>query len=821
MSEYPFADVEKKIQEKWKAEKVFKTSEKPQNKYYVLEMFAYPSGDLHVGHLRNYVIVDLLARYYAQRGYDVLHPVGWDAFGLPAEEAAIKNRIHPRKWTVANIEKSRNTLKSIGLGYDWDTEIMTCDPDYYKWTQWIFLKLLEKGMAYQDTSLVNWCPKCQTVLANEQVEGGQCWRCHSEVTKRELKQWFFRITDFAQKLLDDIETIKDGWPEPVVTAQKNWIGRSEGAEIDFCVSGTDVKLTVFTTRPDTLWGVTYAAIAPEHKNLSKIVSGSVRREEVEVYVKKSVLRTEIERLSTAEEKTGVYSGVDLIHPVTEERIPLYVCDYVLASYGTGIVMGVPAHDTRDFAFAKKHGLNIKKVIKPSGNNPEVFNEAFNNGETCFTGYGILENSGEFSGMKSEEAIPRIIHSLEKIKTGRKKVNYKLHDWLVSRQRYWGAPIPVIHCPSCGVVPVPEKDLPVILPENVEDYTPKGKSVLAAVDSYVNAPCPKCGIPAKRDPDTLDTFVDSSWYQLRYPDSGNNSEIINPVKAQSWLPIDKYIGGIEHATGHLIYFRFITKFLHSIGYLPCAEPALRLFNHGMVCGADGSVMSKSKGNGVEAGEFVGNYGADVCRVTTLFLAPPGKDAVWSEQGVAGAKRFLDRIWRLGEKYSDGVSDGKTSESDEKKLKRTMNLTIKKVTEDIENWGFNTAIASMMEFVNELVPYQDCRSGFFREAFRNLLLLLAPFAPHIAEELWEKTGSDKLVLKSGWPEYDLESIRSESEDIAVQVNGKLRAVLSLSSDITEEDALGTAAESPNVKQYLEGKKMVKKIFVPHRMISFVVK
>ncbi|MBN1150307.1 leucine--tRNA ligase [candidate division WOR-3 bacterium] len=814
MSEYPFSEVEKKIQQKWEENEVFKTKENPQKKYYVLEMFAYPSGDLHVGHLRNYVIVDLLARYYAQNGFDVLHPVGWDAFGLPAEEAAIKKGIHPLKWTKSNVEKSKNTLKSIGIGYDWNTEIMTCSPDYYKWTQWIFLKLYENGLAYQDTSLVNWCPKCQTVLANEQVEGGRCWRCHSEVTKRDLKQWFFKITQYAQQLLDDLVTLKGKWPEQVITAQKNWIGRSEGAEIDFSVIGKDIKLRVFTTRPDTLWGVTFAAIAPEHKKIREIISDSPKLKDVENYINKSVLKTEIERISTAEEKTGIYSGIDLEHPMTGEKIPLFVCDYVLASYGTGVVMGVPAHDSRDFAFAKKHGIAAIRVIMPSAGVSNEITEAF-------TDYGILENSGEFSGMTSEEAIPEIIKNLENQKKGNRRINFKLHDWLVSRQRYWGAPIPMIHCEKCGVVPVPEEDLPVLLPENVEEYTPKGKSVLAAVDSYINVKCPKCGAAAKRDPDTLDTFVDSSWYQFRYPDSKNDSELINPKKAAKWLPIDKYVGGIEHATGHLIYFRFITKVLNRLGIVPCSEPALQLFNHGMVCGADGSVMSKSKGNGVEAGQFVLNYGADVCRVNTLFLAPPGKDAIWSEQGVSGAKRFLDRIWRLGEKYSAGISKTRITAEEEKNIRRSMNMTVKKVTEDIENWSFNTAIASMMEFVNDLVPLEDCSSQIYREAFENLIRLLAPFAPHIAEELWEMSGMTGFVADSGWPCFDTQYLQPENEEIAVQVNGKLRDVLVLPHEVDEETAFRAAFESPKVKNHVDGRNIMKKIFVPHRMISIVIK
>jgi len=817
MSEFPFSKVENKIQEKWKKHNVFQTPKNPKKKYYILEMFSYPSGDLHVGHLRNYVIVDLLARYYAQKGYDILHPIGWDAFGLPAEEAAIKNKIDPETWTLKNINTSRNTLKSIGIGYDWTTELMTCSKDYYKWTQWIFIKLYENGLAYRDTAFVNWCPGCNTVLANEQVEEGKCWRCHSEVNKRELDQWFFKITDYADKLLEDLKYLDGKWPEPVITAQKNWIGRSEGAEVDFAVENSDLKLTVFTTRPDTLWGVTFAAIAPEHKLLSEIIKNSSEKSQVDEYVIQSLAKTDIERTSTISEKNGVHSGVFLIHPLNGDKIPLYVCDYVLASYGTGVVMAVPAHDKRDFAFARKYDIPIKIVIQPKCDKLDVHSM-----ENAFTEPGIMVESSIFTGKKSDVAIPEIIEYLIDKKVGRKKINFKLHDWLVSRQRYWGAPIPMIYCEKCGIVTVPKEDLPVTLPENIDDYLPKGRSVLSGIEHFVNVNCPKCGADAKRDGDTLDTFVDSSWYHLRYPDVKNDKELISKGKSNSWLPVDQYIGGMEHATGHLIYFRFITKFLNDIGVIEVNEPAARLFNQGMVCGADGSVMSKSKSNGVEAGQFVVNFGADVCRVTTLFLAPPGKDAIWTEQGVAGVKRFLDRVWRLGERIKSSSVEKHTEMTvQEKDLDRIMNMTIMNVTNDIEHWGFNTAIAFLMEMVNKMVPFKNSNSPVFHRAYKILLQLLAPFAPHIAEELWEREGNSDLIIKSGWPQHDSEAVLADSEEIVIQVNGKVRGRIYLAPDIGKQKTIEKAKIHENVSNYLQGVKILKTVYIEHRLVNFVIK
>lgn len=817
MSEYPFKQVEQKIQKKWNDHNAFKTSASPRKKYYTLEMFSYPSGDLHVGHLRNYVIVDLIARYHTQLGEDVLHPIGWDAFGLPAEEAAIKRGADPETWTMNNIHTSRQTLKSLGIGYDWNTEIMTCDPSYYKWTQWIFLKLFEHGLAYRASSYLNWCPQCNTVLANEQVEQGRCWRCKAEVEKRELEQWFFKTTEYAQRLLQDLENLKGKWPEPVITAQTNWIGRSEGAEVEFKVKNKDLSLTVFTTRPDTLWGVTYAAIAPDHRLLDEIIKNSDLRQDVLEYVHQSLVKSDIERTSTVDEKTGVFSGVYLVHPLTGEDIPLWVCDYVLASYGTGVIMAVPAHDCRDFAFAHKYNLPIKTVITPS---PEKNEQS--GLEQAYTEPGIMVNSGKYSGQQSPQAIPLIIEELENKKIGRAKVNYKLHDWLVSRQRYWGAPIPIIYCDHCGIVPVDYEQLPVELPQNVTNYLPKGRSVLSDVKSFAQVECPRCHRSARRDGDTLDTFVDSSWYQLRYPDPQNSDELISEDKAKQWLPVDQYVGGIEHATGHLIYFRFITKFLYDIGVIPVDEPAARLFNQGMVCGADGSVMSKSKGNGVEAGQFVKNFGADVCRVTTLFLAPPGKDAIWTEQGVSGVKRFLDRIWRLGERIIQSKPQPRESFTEpEKKLHHLHHLTLKKVTEDLEDWGFNTAIAYMMELVNVMVPFADDHSPVFHDCFVDLIKLLAPFAPHLAEELWERLGNENLIMNSGWPKYDPKAVLSEQLELVIQVNGKLRGKIMISPQLSKDEVVQEAKQHENVSNYLQSAEMVKVIYIPGKLVNFVIK
>lgn len=817
MNNYPFGEIEPRIQKKWKDSKIFKTKKNPNNKYYILEMFSYPSGDLHVGHLKNYVIVDLLSRYYALKGYDVLHPIGWDAFGLPAEEAAIKHKADPETWTLKNINTSRETLKFMGIGYDWDTEIKTCDKDYYKWTQWIFIKLFEKGLIYKDFSLVNWCTSCQTVLANEQVESGKCWRCKSEVIKRELEQWFVKITDYAQRLLDNLENLKENWPEPVIIAQKNWIGRSSGAEVDFKIENQDIKLTVFTTRPDTLWGVTYLAIAPEHKKLQEIIKESPNKKEVEDYIKSSILKTDIERSSTVSEKTGIFSGVYLVNPVSGEKVPLWVCDYVIASYGTGVVMAVPAHDQRDFEFSKKFNIPIEVVIQPKDQKIEAssLDEAFIN-------KGIMINSGIFSGKDSEKAIPGIIKYLEQREYGRAKINYKLHNWLVSRQRYWGAPIPMIYCKKCGTLPVSEKDLPVLLPKGDIDYTPKGRSVLSGIKEFENTVCPKCGGKAKRDGDTLDTFVDSSWYQLRYPDSRNNQELISKKLANDWLPIDQYVGGIEHATGHLIYFRFITMFLYDLGIIPYEEPVKKLFNHGMVCGEDGQKMSKSKGNGVPAGEFVKNFGADVCRVTTLFLAPPGKDAIWSEQGVSGVKRFLDRIWRICNKvinidYENNSIENKGDEE----LNRSLNLTIKNVTKDIDEWGFNTAIAYMMEFLNILTSNKNYESKVFYKSYKTLIKLLSPFAPHICEEIWELLGEKDLLLLSEWPDYDREIIKNKIKEIIIQVNGKLRGKIILDVNISKDEVIKKAKNVEKVKYFIDGKEIIKEIFIPNKLINFVIK
>ncbi|HEX7401117.1 MAG TPA: leucine--tRNA ligase, partial [candidate division Zixibacteria bacterium] len=616
----------------WEDSKIFQAPDHPEKKYYLLVMFAYPSGDIHMGHFRNFIIGDTVARYKMMNGYQVLHPFGWDAFGLPAEIAAIKRKIHPKEWTLQNIKISDATLKRCGISFDWNREVITCLPEYYKWTQWMFLKLYENNLAYRDTSLVNWCPGCKTVLANEQVEQGRCWKCESVVEEKELEQWFFRITAYAERLLNDLDRLV-GWPENTKTLQRNWIGKSEGVEIDFTIEGTSKKISVFTTRPDTIYGVTFMAIAPETKILRSLNMDSEHRKVVEEYQQMVSTRSEIDR-SAAGEKDGVFTGIYAINPLSGDKIQLWVADYVLASYGTGIVMGVPGHDQRDFEFSKKYGIPIKVVIQaPDGILlPDNMKEAY-------VEPGNMVNSDIFNGLFSTEGIDKINEYVVKKGLGRLKINYKLRDWLISRQRYWGAPIPMIHCEGCGIVTVNEVDLPVLLPEADIDYAPKGRSPLADSKEFMDVNCPKCGGKAKRDPDTMDTFVCSSWYFLRYTDPHNQVEPFSKEKAREWLPVDKYIGGIEHACGHLLYFRFFNKFLHDIGWLSVDEPAVELFNHGMVLDDEGRVMSKSLGNVVSPIDMIDKYGTDVSRITMYFAAPSEREILWSEEGITGATRFL--------------------------------------------------------------------------------------------------------------------------------------------------------------------------------------
>jgi len=814
----PFQDIEKKWQDKWRESGIFKTPDNPgEDKFYLLEMFAYPSGDIHMGHFRNYSIGDLVWRYMKMRGKNLLHAFGWDAFGLPAEQAAIKRGIHPSEWTEKNIATGRSTMRSLGFSYDWEREVVTCRPDYYKWTQWVFLKLFEKGLAYRKESQVNWCPECNTVLANEQVVNGCCWR-HSDtpIAKRVLEQWFFKTTEYAQRLLDDLDNLD--WPHSVKAMQRNWIGRSTGANIKFSVVETGDELPIFTTRPDTVFGVTFMAIAPEADLMKKLVPISPNRQAVEDYIAKAALRSEIERTSEGREKDGVDTGLHVRNPFTGDEVPLFVADYVLAGYGSGAVMAVPAHDQRDFEFARKYDIPVKVVIEPAegglvgGEMSEAYVDS-----------GVMVNSAPFDGMDSRKAIEAITEFGAENGFAAKAIQFRLRDWLLSRQRYWGAPIPVVHCEKCGVVPVPESELPVELP-HVKDFLPKGRSPLADVPEFMNTECPKCGAPAKRDPDTMDTFVCSSWYQLRYPDANNPNEAISREAAEKWLPIDLYIGGIEHATGHLLYFRFITKVLFDMGYLPVEEPATKLFNHGMVCDEHGDIMSKSKGNVTSPIEVTVEHGVDVSRLAMLFFAPPEHEISWSNDALKGAERFLTRVDRFIPEDIDSAKNTSTipglSERDAE-LYSEINRTVKAVTEDIDNMSYNTAIARMMEFMNFTEPDELDKSEIAFYVANRLVRILAPFAPHLAEELNERIGHTELVVQREWPSYDESAIGFDSIEIGVQINGKVRGTINIAPDADQKTAVDAAISEPGIRKYTDEKTIVKTIYVPGRILNIIVK
>jgi len=815
---YPFKEIESRWQKRWEESGIYRAPEHPDKKYYLLVMYAYPSGDIHMGHFRNFIIGDTVARYRWMNGYQVLHPFGWDAFGLPAELAAIKRKIHPKEWTLENIRVSDSTLKRCGISFDWNREVVTCLPDYYKWTQWMFLKLFEHKLAYQDTALVNWCPDCKTVLANEQVEQGRCWKCDSKVEEKELTQWFFRITDYAERLLEGLDKLEE-WPQNTKTLQRNWIGKSQGVEIDFTIKGTNEKISVFTTRPDTIYGVTFMAIAPENKLIRRLNMDEKHRRKVEEYAQAARQKSEIDRTAIGE-KDGVFTGVYAVNPLSGEKVQLWVADYVLATYGTGIVMGVPAHDQRDFEFCRKYGIPIKVVIQLPGGKllPDSMEEAY-------TEPGTMVNSDIFNGLNSTEGIDKVNAYVVEKGLGRLKTNYKLRDWLISRQRYWGAPIPMIHCEKCGAVPVPESDLPVLLPEGDIDFMPKGRSPLADSKDFVDVNCPKCGGKAKRDADTMDTFVCSSWYFLRYMDAHNPIEPFSKVSAKEWLPVDKYIGGIEHACGHLIYFRFFTKFLHDIGWLDVDEPATHLFNHGMVLDKEGQIMSKSLGNVVSPIDIIEKHGADTARIAMYFAAPSEREILWSDDGIVGSKRFLNRIYRFAERVKgvqvprkinlDGLSPS------DLKAYRKLNQTIKKVEDDIGALQLNTAIASMMELLNVMDDLERKSSKVFGFCVKKLAQILAPFTPHLAEEIWSILGHSKSIFKSEWPSHDKDAIQEEEITFVVQVNGKLRASMSLPVDTPEEKAKSVAMSDERVKKFLEGKNLIKSIFVQNKLINLVVK
>jgi len=821
MDGYSVKEIEKKWQKFWNNISLFKTKPIPQKKYYVLEMFPYPSGDLHIGHMKNYVIGDVIARYKLMQGFDILHPMGWDAFGLPAENAAIKRGIDPEKWTYNNISVSKNTMKMMGLSYDWDREVTTCAPDYYKWTQWLFLQLYKKGLAYRKKASVNWCPSCQTVLANEQVEGGTCYRCHTPVEKRDLVQWFFKITDYADRLLEDLQKL-DMWPEPVKIMQKNWIGRSEGAEIDFHIDDLNRTVRVFTTRPDTLFGVTFMVFAPEHEWVSALIKGKPQEKDVLKYIEKAKNKSDIERTSL-KEKDGIFTGAYATHPLSGEKIPIWVADYVIMGYGTGVVMGVPAHDERDFEFAKKYKLAIKTVIYPKGK--KEF-DAVDAG-TAYTEKGIMMNSGKFSGLASEIGIREIVKVLESKGIGKSAVYYKLRDWLISRQRYWGAPIPMIHCEKCGVVPVPEKDLPVLLPKERVDFTPKGKSPLASVDDFIRTTCPKCGGPAYRDPDTMDTFVDSSWYFLRYTDSKNEHEPFSKQKADAWMPVDQYIGGIEHAVLHLLYSRFITKFLYDIDKVSVDEPFKALFTQGMVLNR-GEVMSKSKGNAVPVGPFMEKWGSDTGRITILFAAPPERDLEWTDEGVQGSNRFLNRVYRFIISHLNDIKDTNPDGLDPLSLTdeelyifKNVHQTIKKVTEDVEVFHFNTALAFLMELMNTFYKAKAKNPLLWRFSIEKYIQLLSPFAPHLSEELWHQLGNTESIFKTKWPDYDSRFIQENEIEIVLQVNGKVRGRVKVIAGTSDKKMKELALNNQKVKKYIAGTTILKTIVVKNKLVNIVVK
>ncbi len=828
--ELDFKSIDGKWQARWKESGLFDTPESPdpRKKFYLLEMFAYPSGDIHIGHFRNYTIGDVVWRYLRMKGKDLLHPFGWDAFGLPAEQAAIKRGIHPSQWTEGNIATGRSTLQRLGISYDWEREVVTCRPDYYKWTQWVFLKLFERGLAYQEEGTVNWCSKCNTVLANEQVSAeGKCWR-HPDTTveKRHLKQWYFKITDYAQRLLDDLEELEGLWPESTLAMQRNWIGRSTGAEIVFQVVETGDPLPIFTTRPDTVYGVTFMAIAPDAKLMRKLLPACPNKEKVEEYISKAMLKPEIERTAGDREKDGVDTGLHVRNPFTGEEVPLFVADYVLAGYGSGAVMAVPAHDQRDFEFARKYGIPVKPVIRPSDGPPldgEKMTEAF-------VDDGIMHDSGPFDGTPNREGIAKVAAYAEEKGFGKATVTYKLRDWLLSRQRYWGAPIPVIHCPACGVVPVPEKDLPVLLPE-VEDFLPKGRSPLEDVDSFMNTTCPKCGGAARRDPDTMDTFVCSSWYQFRYTDPKNDRAPWEKEKIRAWMPVDLYIGGNEHATGHLIYFRFITKVLYDAGWVPVKEPVKKLFHHGMVYDEKGEVMSKSKGNVVSPVVLIDEWGVDIPRTAMLFFAPPDREILWSDKGMVGAKRFLTRVAGLVDRVTSagGRFQGPDcpdypwgdASKEEKPLLRKLHQTVKKVTEDLDGIQFNTAIAALMELMNAVGEGPaDPASPMAVHLAGTVVKLLAPFAPHLAEELWEKLGGEYSIFQREWPSFEEAACLEDTVTVAVQVRGKLRGTLEVPRGTSKEALLEMVYADQRLAKYVGPKEDIKKvIYVPDRILNLV--
>ncbi|PWL94688.1 MAG: leucine--tRNA ligase [Clostridiales bacterium] len=819
---YNFKEIEKKWQKYWEENDCFHTEEdESKKKYYCLEMFPYPSGKLHMGHVRNYSIGDVVARFKKMDGYNVLHPMGWDSFGLPAENAAIKHGIHPNIWTWDNIKEMREQLKELGLSYDWNREVATCHPDYYKWMQWIFIQFYKRGLAYKKENPVNWCPSCQTVLANEQVVDGCCERCKTPVGKKNLSQWYLKITDYAERLLDNLDTL-DGWPNKVKVMQKNWIGKSVGAEVDFKIKDRDETLTVFTTRVDTIYGTTYMVLAPEYPSVLDMVKGTEYEKPVKEYIEKVEHMNDIERTSTSNEKTGVFIGKYAVNPFTKKEIPIYISDYVLMGYGTGAVMGVPAHDQRDFDFATKFGIDIVPVVDPG--DPSI--DLDNLKEAC-AAEGTLINSGEFNGLNNRVAIDRFIELVEKEGIGKKTVNYRLRDWLISRQRYWGTPIPMIYCEDCGWVPEKEENLPVMLPTDIE-FTGKGESPLTTSKTFADVKCPVCGKPAKREMDTMDTFLDSSWYFLRYCDPKNDKAPFDPKKAAYWMNVDQYIGGVEHAILHLMYARFFQMAFYDMGLVEDEEPFRNLLTQGMV-NKDGKKMSKSIGNVVSPEEIINRYGADTARLFILFAAPPDRELDWSDKGVEGSYRFLNRVYRMvyeiKSKYPDVPQAFEVKTAADKSLNYILNYTIKKVSEDVGGrFNFNTAISSLMELVNEMYKYKerdDANIGLLGKATRDLILMLSPFVPHICEEMWEHIGQKESVTTMRWPEYDKDALIKDDVEVVVQINGKVKEKLTVAAAADKQELEKIALENEKIKLLLNGKSVVKVVAVPGRLINIVVK
>ena len=803
---------ETKWQEQWLESKIYSAKDnKDLKKKYVLEFFPYPSGAaMHVGHVRNYAIGDVIARSSRMHGFNVLHPMGWDGFGLPAENYAIKNKLSPKVAIKQNTDKFKKQLNQMGFSYDWDREINSTDPDYYKWTQWFFLLLFKKGLAYQQESLQWWCPMDKTVLANEQVENGQCWRCGSVVEKKALKQWFFKITDYADRLLDDLEDLN--WTDSIKNMQRNWIGKSKGAELDFLVENKDSFVRVFTTRADTIYGATYLVLAPEHPMVEELITDE-NRQKVEEYKKATEAKSDIERQETNREKTGVFTGSYAVNPATKEKIPVYISDYVLVGYGTGAIMAVPAHDQRDYDFAMQFNLSIKQVVE---GDEKLEDHAI-------VAEGKMINSGKYDGLPSSEAREKIVADLEHNKTAKEVTNYRMRDWLISRQRYWGAPIPIIHCDDCGAVAVKEEDLPVLLPD-MDNFEPSGdgRSPLANDQDFINTKCPKCGKDAKRETDTMDGFACSSWYFLRFADPKNNEKAFEKSLSDLWLPVDEYIGGAEHAVMHLLYARFWTKVMFDEGLINFKEPFTALRNQGMILAPDGNKMSKSKGNTIEPDDLISNgYGADSIRILELFLGPWDQSVNWSTEGLSGTYKFLQRVWNITTKNLDAFKS-KEMHAD-KEIEMLKNKLVMKVTKDIEKMSFNTAIAAMMQFVNEMYLIEakgDFSKFSFAAALSDLLLVLAPFAPHITEELWHDIGNKESIHLQNWPKYDVKLTQSEKVKLVVQINGKLRDLIEAENNLTDEQIQQLAMNSEKVKPHLSGKTLKKVIVVKNKLVNFVV-